>query len=266
MSRKQDGPSCSLCCTKLENFNVKIGSSVLLYDVNLHIHCGELTALIGPNGAGKSTLLKAMLGEIPYTGTLSYLDAKGFRTGKPLIGYVPQTLDIDKGSPASVLDFCTACVSTAPVWLAHPGRIRKRAHSNLSMVQAEYLLDRKIGELSGGELQRVMLACALDPVPDLLLLDEPVSGVDPHGLDLFYKMVSDLRNRFDLSIILVSHDLGLVAKFADRLVFLNKTVHVSGPPGEVLGSEMVARTFGTAAVVLPYPDHAVATINHHPEK
>lgn len=266
MNNRHDGPNCNLCCTKLEDFGVKIGSSVLLYDINLHIHCGELTALIGPNGAGKSTLLKAILGEMPFSGTLTYLDAKGYRTGKPLIGYVPQTLDFDKSSPATVLDFCTACISQTPVWLLHPRNIRNRVLKNLGTVQADHLIGRRIGKLSGGELQRVLLACALDPVPDLLLLDEPVSGVDPHGMDLFYKMVSDLRTSYDLSIILVSHDLGLVAKFADRLVFLNKTVHVSGPPAQVLGSDMVTKTFGNSPVVLPYPDQALAIINHHPEK
>lgn len=235
---------CELCCTQLENFGVSMGQNVLLHDVNLHIHCGELTVVIGPNGAGKTTLLRAILGEIPHTGTLSYLDAKNERTGHPLVAYVPQKVDFDKGLPASVLDFCTTCISQQPIWLIRSRTTKERIKANLSRVQAQHLISRRIGTLSGGELQRVLLACALDPLPDLLLLDEPVSGVDPSGMELFYEMVSGLRKKYDLSIILVSHDLALAPRAANRLVLLNKTVLASGPPAEVLHNSQFSRTFG----------------------
>ena len=101
-----------------------------------------------------------------------------------------------------------------------------------------------LGELSGGELQRVLLALALSPIPDLLLLDEPVSGVDRSYQNTFYELVSDLRKTFDLSVILVSHDLDLVAKYADRVIFLNKTVESSGKPEEVFRNEKAIRAFG----------------------
>lgn len=240
------GQKCSLCCTKLENFGVTIGGKVLIHDVNLHIHCGELTVLIGPNGAGKTTLLRAILGEIPHSGTLNFLDAKGNRTGRPLVGYVPQRVEFDKNLPASVLDFYISCISNRPIWLWSSRPMRERVLQGLSRVQAEYLIDRKIGHLSGGELQRVLLACALDPPPNLLLLDEPVSGVDPSGLGLFYDMVSELRWKHDLSIILVSHDLALVARYATRMVLLNKTVLAVGEPVDVLNSEAFFKTFGQA--------------------
>ncbi|HEX3027735.1 MAG TPA: ATP-binding cassette domain-containing protein, partial [Clostridia bacterium] len=112
-------------------------------------------------------------------------------------------------------------------------------------VEAEHLANRKLGALSGGELQRVLLALALDPIPDLLLLDEPVSGIDQNGLKLFYKTVSELRENYDLSVILVSHDLPLVAQFADRVVFINnKTVECCGNAKEVFGNKKVIETFG----------------------
>jgi zinc transport system ATP-binding protein len=102
-----------------------------------------------------------------------------------------------------------------------------------------------LGALSGGELQRVLLALALDPVPDLLLMDEPVSGIDQNGLQMFYETVSDLRENYDLSIILVSHDLNLVAQYADRVVFLNnKTVESCGSPKEVFNDKKVVEIFG----------------------
>ena len=126
--------------------------------VNIHIHCGQLTAVIGPNGAGKSTLLRAILGEIPHTGVLHYVDAKGKHTGHPIIGYVPQYLRFDVSSPTSVMDLFMACLSRRPVWLCSSKKLRPRVLRSLARVKAEYLIDRRLGALSGGELQRVLLA------------------------------------------------------------------------------------------------------------
>jgi zinc transport system ATP-binding protein len=111
-------------------------------------------------------------------------------------------------------------------------------------VQADHLLDRRLGDLSGGELQRVLLAMALEPSPDLLLLDEPVSGIDVQGKELFYNLVSNLRLQYDLSIILVSHDWSLVSRYADRVVLLDRTVQCSGTPQEVFSNEKILRTYG----------------------
>lgn len=234
-----------LCCTRIENFGVARGQYEILKNVNIHIHCGELTAVIGPNGAGKSTLLKAILGEIPHSGELLFLDGKSKRTGKPLMGYVPQKLEFDGSSPASVYDLFAAALSRKPVWFFHPKKVREAVCQSLMRAEAEHLVSRRLGELSGGELQRVLLALALDPIPDLLLLDEPVSGIDPSGLKLFYKTVSDLRRNFDLSIILVSHDLNLVAQYADRVVLINnKTVECMGTPAEVFGDRKTIDLFG----------------------
>jgi len=242
----QNNHPCGLCCTTIKNLGVTLGKTEILRDVNIHIHCGDLTALIGPNGAGKSTLLKAILGEIPFTGELKFLDARGCSTKRPPVGYVPQRLDFDAGSPISVLDLFLASLSRLPVWLASPKPLRRRALDSLSRVQAGHLIDRRLGDLSGGELQRVLLALALDPVPALLLLDEPVSGVDQEGMELFYNLVSDIRQEYDLSIILVSHDLDVVSQYADRMIFLNKTVLFSGKPGDEWRTDRVVQTLGPA--------------------
>lgn len=243
---KCEGECCGLCCTKIENFGVTKGSICILENVNIHIHCGELTAIIGPNGAGKSTLLKALLGEVSHTGELKYLDSKGSRSNKPLIGYVPQQLSFDSGTPTSVLDLFIACRSKMPAWIFKPGSVKKRVEEGLAKVKAEYLIGRRLGALSGGELQRVLLALALDPVPNLLLLDEPVSGIDQGGLELFYNTVSELRQNYDLSVILVSHDLELVAKYADRVIMLNRTVISSGTPKQVFSDERAMKSFGVS--------------------
>ena len=234
-----------VCCTKIEHFGVKAGALTIFEDVNLHVHCGQLTALIGPNGAGKSTLLKAILGEVEHSGSLHYVDAKDRHTGHPVIGYVPQYLTFDVTAPTSVIDLFMACLSNRPVWLFSSRKIRQRVIDNLRRVRAEHLIDRRLGALSGGELQRILLALALDPIPDLLLLDEPVSGVDQNGLDLFYDIVVDLKASEDMAIILISHDLEQVAKHADQVVLLNKRVLAAGTPEEVFSNDKMKRIFGT---------------------
>ena len=243
--------SCSdctkLCCTKIEDFSVKIGRLTIFDHVNIHIHCGQLTALIGPNGAGKSTLLKAILGEVPHGGSLHYVDAKGKHTGHPVIGYVPQYLRFDVSSPTSVMDIFMACLTRRPVWLYSAKSLRPRVLRSLERVRAAHLIDRRLGALSGGELQRVLLALALDPMPDLLLLDEPVSGVDQNGLELFYEIVADLREKEDMAIILISHDLNMVAKHADQVVLMNKGVVMSGTPEEVFADRRTKKIFGMLA-------------------
>ena len=200
-----------------------------------------------PNGAGKSTLLKAILGEVPHAGTLHYVDAKGKHTGHPVIGYVPQYLRFDVSAPTSVEDLFMACLSRRPVWLFPAGKLRARIRRGLARVRAEHLIDRRLGALSGGELQRVLLALALDPMPDLLLLDEPVSGVDQNGLELFYEIVAELREKEDMAIILISHDLNMVAKHADQVVLLNKRVICSGTPAEVFADRRTKHIFGVLA-------------------
>lgn len=233
-----------LCCTKIEDFAVKIGRLTIFDHVNLHVHCGQLTAIIGPNGAGKSTLLKAILGEVPHTGKLHYVDAKNRHTGHPVIGYVPQYLRFDVSAPTSVMDIFMACLTNKPVWLWSQKKWRWRVSKSLARVHAEHLIDRRLGALSGGELQRVLLALAIDPMPDLLLLDEPVSGVDQNGLELFYEILSELRAQEDMAIILISHDLNMVARHADQVVLLNKGVVTSGTPEEVFNDSRTRHIFG----------------------
>lgn len=241
------GSSCGLCCTTVDDLSVFRGGKPIVEKVNLHIHCGEITALVGPNGAGKTTLLKAILGELPHSGCLNYLDAAGQRSGKPRIGYVPQRLDFDLNSPVSVMDLFQACKGWRPTWLFPSRRLRVPVRDILARVQADHLLSRRLGALSGGELQRVLLALALDPIPDLLLLDEPISGVDYKGMQLFYTIVGELKKEYDLSIILVSHDLPTLVNLADRVVYLNRTVQSIGTPAQVLNHPGFLQAFGIDA-------------------
>lgn len=222
-----------------------LGARPVLESINLHMHCGELTAIIGPNGAGKTTLLRAMIGDLPHTGSLRFIHHGNIENAKPLrMGYVPQKVDIDATSPTTVMDLFAASLAGWPVWLGTRALTRRQTRECLALVGAESLAERKLAELSVGQLQRVFLALALVPVPELLLLDEPVAGVDRAGTELFYQVVSRMRTDFDLSILLVSHDLAAAASVADRMILLNRTVLCDGPPREVLLDPKIRGTFG----------------------
>lgn len=236
--------SCGLCRIELDKLTVKSGGDTLLDQIDLEFHCGQLTALIGRNGAGKTTLLKALLGERAYTGQIRYLRHDATQASRPVTGYVPQQLLFDKSTPVSVMDFMLAGKGNFPVWLGYKKEMRKKALVQLEKMKCVPVANRRLGELSGGELQRVMLAMALDPLPDLLILDEPVSGMDQNGLDLFYKLVSDLRDHYHIAIILVSHDLSLIRKYADRVVLLDKTVAAQGETEKVFQTEAFQAVFG----------------------
>jgi len=240
--------SCGMCCTKIENLSVRYGSTTVLDNVNLHLHCGELTALIGPNGAGKTTLFKAIIGSVSHSGKIRFTDFDNNRTSRPRIGYVPQTLETDKNSPISVLDLFASTASGFPAWLGVKKKVKKKALSLLSEVEAEKLLDRPLGVLSGGELQRVLLALALFRDPDILLLDEPVSGIDKNGLELFYRIIDKIRKTFDLTVIVISHDHKRIAAHADRFVLLDRKVLANASPASVLSSKEYIGIFGEAGV------------------
>ncbi len=237
--------TCGKCCSKIENFSVTRGKVEILKDINLHFHCGDLTAIIGPNGAGKTTLLKAILGEIEHTGTLKFLNELGQKNKQPIIGYVPQHLNFELSTPMSVMDLFAACNGKRPVWLGHSKASIQKTKSALEKVNMAYTINRKIGALSGGELQRVLLALALDPVPNILLLDEPVSGIDQAGTEMFYETISQLRKDYDMAIVLVSHDLQLLAQYADKVILIKQKIQCEGTPEYVFSHETTKNIMGT---------------------
>lgn len=232
------GGSCchNACCLRVTDLGVSVGTDAILRNVNLHIHCGEIVALIGPNGAGKSTLFKAILGQLPISGgSIDFEMAGGLRT-RPLVGYVPQSPAFDRGDPVSVLDLFASAIDHWPVFLPIPKDLRKRVETCLARVHGESLMDKRVGTLSGGELQRVLLAMALEPLPHILILDEPLSGVDVEGERQLLDMLDEIRRNYDLSILLSTHDFATLQQFADKAVLLKETVLKVGTPGEVLAS------------------------------
>ena len=236
------GNSCGVCCTKINHISVKRGSKQILKDVSIHIHCGKLTAIIGKNGAGKSTLLRAILGEIPHEGEITFKSKTKGET-KIKIGYVPQKLDLEN-SPITVYDMVASYTSNKPVFLYKSKKLYEKIKEHLTTFGAEDLIDRKVNRLSGGEFQRVMLALAMMSKPDLLILDEPISGIDKNGKEQFYEKIYQLKNTEDIAIIIVSHDFEYVKQYADHVILLNQTIEEEGTPEKVFQSDKFIEVFG----------------------
>lgn len=229
------------CITSVEALGVTLGRNDLLSGISFSLYCGQLTAVVGRNGAGKTTLLRALLGEIPHTGTVKFTKHDG-TSGALSMGYVPQRVPLDPNSPTSVYDLCAASFSRFPVFV--PRGDKKRVQDMLAVYGAEDLLNRRLCELSGGEWQRVMLAVATTPTPELLILDEPQTGIDMAGLSLFYEKIDELKKTQDLSVLMVSHDFAFLNKYADNVLLLSKTIRKRGTPAEVFSSSEYHELFG----------------------
>lgn len=239
-----ENSACGLHCIKIKDISVRAGENTIIDNVNLHIHCGKLTVIIGRNGAGKTTLIKAILGEIKHEGKIEFMDLKN-RTMEDLkIGYVPQHINIEKNTPMSVYDMFAGYISRAPVFFKKNRKVYDIIKEQLSIFDAADLIDKRACDLSGGEMQRVLLAIAITPIPNLLLLDEPVSGIDRNGMELFYKNIQKLKENYDLAMIVVSHDFEFVKKYADHVILLDKTILKEGPFEEVSNCEDFQKVFG----------------------
>ena len=238
------GGACgNSCCLRIQHLQVQIGAEQILQDINLHVHCGQLIALIGPNGAGKSTMLKAILGQIEYTGVIAF-DVPGRRhRTPPRIGYVPQSPTFDPADSVSVADLFACCMSRRPAFLGLSKSMRTKVLECLDRVHGTDLIDKRVGTLSGGELQRVLLALALEPLPNILLLDEPLSGVDVEGMSTLMDMLDELRKKYDLSIVMTTHDFTMLPRYADQVALVDQGRLQIGSPAQILASEDFRRIF-----------------------
>ena len=230
------------CCLRIQDLSVRIGKDDILKHVNLHVHCGEMVALIGPNGAGKSTLLKAILGQREYDGVIAF-SSPGQRNRKPRIGYVPQSPTFDPGDPLTVADLFACCQSTRPAFLGISKATEEKILDCLDRVHGTDLIHKRVGTLSGGELQRVLLALALEPLPNILILDEPLSGVDAEGIEQLMDMLDEIRKTYDLSILMTTHDFSALPRHAAQVELIDHALLKQGSPREVLDSDEFKRTF-----------------------
>ena len=231
------------CILEMKQISKSFEGKEVLKDISLKVNEGEVVSIIGPSGSGKSTLIRAMLGDIPHTGDIEFRDTKDGRMQNLKIGYVPQSINIEKNTPVSVYDLLASYESRYPVFLPKNRKLYEKIKEHLRIFEAEELIDKQVCNLSGGQLQRVLLALAVMDEPNLLLLDEPVSGIDQNGMELFFKTMDYLKKHYDLAIILISHDLDYVARYADHVVLLDKTVLRQGTVKEVYESSEFERIF-----------------------
>ena len=213
---------------RAENLTIRYGSATVLHDVTLTIEDGEIVTVIGPNGSGKTTLMRALIGAVdPAKGSVAL--QKG-----TTIGYVPQKLNIDQTMPLNVARF-----------LNMPrGRSEDATTKALARVGLKGVETRQITDLSGGQLQRVLLARALMREPQILILDEPTAGLDQPGIAAFYELIVSVREELGCGVLMVSHDLHVVMSASDRVICLNGHVCCHGTPEAVSETQEYRELFG----------------------
>lgn len=225
---------------------VELGGYPVLRGVNADIARGKITAVIGLNGSGKTTLLRAVVGEYAYRGRINYRCGHDHSKPSPeYVGYVPQRLTIDARLPLTVRDLFSLALSRRPLFFGVPRWVSERASKLMDRVGMSGLLDHPVDGLSGGQLQRVLLALALEPSPELLLLDEPAAGIDFKDQKKFYELISQINVESGLTVVLVSHDLNMVNAYSHQVLCLKDgTIACNGPPEEILTPMNLSLTFG----------------------
>ncbi|MEM8758054.1 MAG: ABC transporter ATP-binding protein [Planctomycetota bacterium] len=230
----------------------------VLWDVDLDVRPGKLTAIVGPNGAGKSTLLKACLGLVPCASGLIEYWGRGLRRQRSRIGYVPQRETVDWDFPVSAMDVVCMGRYRRIGWCRPVGRRDRAAAAEcLDRVGLAGYADRQISQLSGGQQQRVFLARALAQDADLYFMDEPLAGVDAATEQAIIAVLRTLRDD-GRTIVAVHHDLQTVRSYFDNAILLNMRVVAAGPSSEVVTTENLRRTYGGRLTLLDQAAEAVA--------
>jgi zinc transport system ATP-binding protein len=222
----------------VENLSVTLDGLPVLQNVSFTLQHGEAFAVIGPNGAGKTVLFRALLGLLPHTGLVEWRpDVK--------IGYVPQRFSIDRSAPISAMEFFL--LQSPNFWRPGPAFTNQLDQELKSMGLGPGVLKKGLGELSGGETQRVLIASALLQKPSVLLLDEPTAAVDAGFEETVYTLLHRVQIERGTALLLISHDLSVVYRYAQRVLCLNKSVVCQGPPVEALNPQALATLYGEAS-------------------
>jgi ABC-type Mn2+/Zn2+ transport system ATPase subunit len=242
----------------VRGLRVSFGGTPILRGVNMRVLQGQIVALIGPNGSGKTTLLRCLLGLQKFSeGEVRLFGESDLRNALPRVGYVPQRLALERSFILSVREFLALRLRQTQNWFFKSKKeLDELIRPALVQIGVENILDRPIAQLSGGQLQRVLIAFALLSKPELLLLDEPTAGVDTPGEETFYDLIANVQRQQKLTVILVSHDLSMVYSHATRVYALNGVICCEGPPEQVMNAESLKQAYGIHAT--PYAHH-----HHH---
>ena len=252
-------PSGAPAVIDVRNLTVSYGQQPVLRSISFGVPAGQLVGIVGPNGAGKSTLLRAILGLIHLDSGTVTLDGEPIEANRHRIAYVPQTEAVDWDFPVTVLDVVTMGRYARLGWFGRPKcKDRLAAVEALDMVAMGEYADRHIRQLSGGQQQRVFLARALCQRADVLLLDEPFSGVDAATEQAIYDLIQRLTSQ-GKTLLVVNHDLSVLDRF-DSVMLLNQRIVAWGPTSEVVNEENLRRTYGGRLTLL---DRADAVLRNH---
>ncbi len=215
----------------VRNLSVAFDDELIIKGVDFALEKGDNLAVIGPNGAGKTILLRALMGAVPYSGTIAW--AKGTH-----IGYVPQKIDADRHLPITMRNLLNAKARV----LALPDADIKRAVNAANLTKN--ILETPVGHLSGGQFQRALIAFALLGRPEVILLDEPTASIDKPGEIQIYELIHGLQDEYGMTVVLVSHDLSFVNRYANKVLCLNKIGVCFGSPEEALTPEVLDKLYG----------------------
>lgn len=245
---------------QVHDATVRLGGRDIWSDVSLEVRAGEFIAVLGPNGAGKSTLIKAILGLVPLSGgSISLLGAR-VRRGNPAVGYVPQRRNFDSGIHVRGRDIVQLGLDgwrwgiplpdIRRLWSHHTRPDRDRVQDLIAMVGAEAYADRPIGELSGGEQQRLLIAQALVRSPRILLLDEPLDSLDLRNQQEVSAVIRTISSESDIAVMLVAHDVNPILPYLDRVCYVAQGRAAVGAPDEVITSDTLSRLYDASVEVL----------------
>jgi len=226
---------------QFSDVNLTLGNTQILRNVSFSVRPGTVHCIIGANGGGKTSLIRSLVGQMPHTGKISVE-----WHGSQIIGYVPQTLDFDQTLPVTVRDFLAMTTQRRPVFLGLSRARREAIDAALDRVGLGEKAGYRLGSLSGGERQRVLFAQATLPEPALLVLDEPMTGLDVEGHAIIERAICKFAEDGG-TVLWINHDILKVHELADHLTYIDQTVLLDGAPREALATEAAARLYPSLA-------------------
>lgn len=220
---------------EVKNLSVTLDNQNILQDVSFDVTRGQMAAVVGPNGAGKTVLFKALLNLLPFEGEANWKENIN-------LGYVPQKLSVDRSIPATVREFFL--LKANDFWFPRRKFIDHIEHElNLVGLPLD-ILSKPLGELSGGQFQRLMIGWAMLDHPDVLLFDEPTTGIDVGSEETIFNIIQKLQKERKTTVLLISHDLNIISQYAQYVLVLNRKIICQGSPAQVIKSPELKKFYG----------------------